>query len=248
MPTEVQKIPGAFNLPANWPKVEFPNIDSGILFDWWADDLALGSASTWVDRKSGKELKLATNFDAPVVVNGPNNHKALTFNQRSKLTAAITGLIPQNTSIAVVYNVDPECSTASRLLSGQSGFRTWTPGVGSRMHINATRVAGSGALGTAQSGPIIKGTWQTTAARYVSGKEIYARTLNGEPVTAALAVGDIDQQTLIVGYNTAGTIGSESTEAGYKGMISRLVIWDKSLTDVDIDAFLAIQKNIFKLP
>lgn len=249
MPTEVQRIPGVFNLPSSWPKVQFPRIDEGILLDWWADDLTLGSSvSTWADRKSGKELKLATNFDPATVVAGPNSHKAVKFVSRSKFTASVTGLLPQSMAMAVVYNVDPDCSTAARLISGQSGFRTWSPGSGAKMHINATRTAGTGALGTVQSGPTVKGTWQTTAARYISNKEIYAKTLNGAGVTGTMLEGDIDQQVLIVGFNTAGVIGGETTDPGYKGLISRIVVWDRALNDVDIDAFLAVQKNTFKLP
>lgn len=248
MSTEVQKIPGVFNLPSNWPKVQFPRIDEGIILDWSADDLALGNLSSWTDRKSGKALKLAPSFDAPVVEAGPNGHKAVKFDARTKLIADVTNFIPQNTSIAVVYNVDPTCSTAARLLSGQSGFRTWSPGTSSKMNLNSTAKAGLTPLGTITSGPIVKGTWQSTATRYISGKEIYARTLNGAGVTGVMAAGDIDQQVFIVGYNTSGVIGGETSDPGYKGLIARIVVWDHALNDVDIDAYLAVQKNTYLLP
>lgn len=248
MPTEVQRIPGAFNLPANWPKVQFPRVDEGILLDWWADDLSLGEMTSWTDRKAGLSLNLNTGFDAPVVTNGPNNHKAIQFNARTKLTTRVDNLLPQSTTIAAVYNVDPACSTAARIMSGQTSFRTWTPGAGSAMHLNTARIAGAGTLGSIQSGPIVKGTWQSTAARYVSGKEIYAKTLNGKAVSGPMAEGELEQTTFIVGYNTAATLGSDANDPGFKGLLSRIVMWDRVLTDVDIDAFLAIQKNTFKLP
>lgn len=251
MTTEIQKIPGNFNLPTTWPKVEFPDITSSVLYDWHADDLKLGAFQPWVDRVSGLALTtFSSNFDLPNVISETNGHKAIVFEKRSKIRAAV-GVLPHFMTLSLVVEPGSDNSGSARLISGQPGFKLVNMDtVGAKMVTNSTIESADKVrttLGSATVGGLVANKKTNAVVRYEPGVSITAQLLGGVPVVGALQNVVSNTEDFLVGYNTLGT-PSASLSEGFQGKISRITIWNRALSPVDIESVMFENKGTYKLP
>lgn len=247
MVTEIQRIPGNFTLPNGWPKIQFPDYTTKILYDWWADDLKTGAFTKLYDRVNSVAMSLTPNFENPSVAkDSVTGHNYINFNRMTRLVASIPTL-PQKLSMGVVYQVDPNTTTGSRLISGELGYRSVQVNpVGTTMKITAA-TAPSVHSGILDVKGVAVSSWQAAAMRFNPGKEIYAQILNNPAVSSNLTTDEVVQNSIIIGASGSTVPSNTSSSPGLTGKISRVVVWDRVLTDLDIEAFLNEQRNIFKL-
>lgn len=251
MPSKVKVLKGDFTFQkSGWPKVEFPNISSGLIRDWWAEDLPLGPVDQWEDRIVQEKLvngfPSSTTFVSPVVTD-TDGIKSVEFNGVSQLQNLFVA--PVNMSIAVVYNVSSAGGNAMRLVSGSEGFRFMSPAESSMVTqvatgSNTARVT----LGTATAGGLVRDQWGASVLSHDNAKTLTAKVLGGNAVVAKIAAEPqpVEQNRFIVGYNSGlATVGHSSA---YIGKVARVMIWNRALSQLDMDAVLLSNKKIFQLP
>lgn len=251
MTTEIQRIPGNFNLPASWPKIYFPDIKTNVLYDWHADDLSVGAFQPWVDRISGMRLETsAAEFDLPMVVLEDNGHKAVVFDKRSKLKAS-TGLLPNLMTMSIVAEAGLDNSASSRLISGSSGFKLVNMDTSSgKMTVNSTMQNADQSrttLGSAIIPGLVTNKKTNAIVRYEPGVSITGQLLGGNAVSGTLGPEVSNTTVLMVGYNTS-PVPTSSLVEGFRGKVSRITIWKKALTTVDMQAVFMENKLSYKLP
>jgi hypothetical protein len=245
MVTQVQKIPGTFTLPADWPKFEYPDIETDLLFDWVAEDLTAGPFTGWKDRIAGNSFfhEGISTVGPPVVTDGtgPDGSATVTFTwdgtanvTPQRIRANFADLLG-DVSIAVVYKANVISDGSARILSGAGGFRsienyTTVNGVMLRGAAGASNIyASMGVPGAPEDQwNIVVGRW-SESAQQMSGKAL-GGTLSTVPM-----VGQIQQTAFYIGGNTANPPGVGSRLNGH---IARMSVWHRAVKDIDIDAIL----------
>lgn len=251
MTTEIQKIPGNFNLPAGWPKVEFPDITTGLVYDWHADDLNVGVFEPWIDRVSGVTLStFGSAFALPNVIVDTNGRKTVVFEKASKLRATV-GQLPHFMTMSLVAKPGPDNNGSARLISGQPGFKLVNMDtVGGRMVTNSTvenedktRVT----VGSASVTGLIPNKQINAVIRYEPGVSITSQFTGAKAVTGKLGTAVANAQDLLVGYNTVNAPSASLIE-GYQGTISRITIWERALSPLDIESVMFENQITYELP
>lgn len=244
--TEVQKIPGKFNLPDTWPKVDLAaNTTDGMAFDWHADDLEVGKPiTTWADRVGAKTLAVDDGFTPPTVIQDPvTGHKTVVFSGLNRLSDwwQILG----DMSISVVYKVDSDNFGGSRILSGSPGYRLWSPVSAGGLTINVADKPSSPLGQMVMTTTRAKTAWQVGVVRYRPETDMYGRLSGGESFETPIT-GPFISERFVVGYNTAATPAATAPNAsGFKGQISRITIWDRALANTDIDLAILEREREF---
>lgn len=241
MATEIQRIPGSFSLPADWPKVEFPDINSNLLFDWRADDLPLGDiAQPWLDRVSGQALTAMSggSWQSIPVINAGSGHKAAQFRGASRLR--IDHTLPQELTMCFVYRHREAGNSGGRLASGSDSYRTVMAGTGESLNTNVA-VNSSNVLGQALIPGVKLETWQSATVSFATGRgdnsKIIGQVLGG-PTTEQKILPEVmpPQAVLYIGFNPTSPGGTNSATVGYKGDIARIMVWGRGLSPIDVRA------------
>lgn len=244
--TEVQKIPGKFNLPDGWPQVDLEaNATNGLAFDWHADDLAVGQPVTeWADRIGAKTLAVDDKFAAPTVIqDAVTGHKSLVFNGMARMSD--WWQIPGDLSISVVYKVDGDNFGGSRILSGSTGYRLWSPITAGGLTINVADKPSSPLGQMVMATSRAKSAWQAGVVRYRPGVDMYGRMAGGVAVEAPIP-GSMVSERFVVGYNTSNEPALTAPNAsGFKGQISRISIWNRALSNADLDLAILEREREF---
>lgn len=233
--TEIQKVPGQFNLPAGWPRLDFPDTTTGLVADFRAADLPLGtlSADGWKSTDRTLTLKPATSLAAPVVRADSRGQRYLQI-ERSRLSAVVDWSGPV-TMLAVV-KTPFESGRSARITSGGGagwrrlgtanlqGFSVATDknptGVGIPEGVSDTLTAIIGRFGPSQiDGMKHGGVWSTPA-----------------DVPSAS-----NQTQFLV---AAGTTDDESQF--FKGNLYQVQVWNRVLSKSDAEAALQLAANTYR--
>lgn len=226
--TEIQKVPGNFNLPAGWPRLEFPDVTTGLVADWRADALPLGNfpADGWKSSVGSlPPLKHLLSASAPQVMQDAAGMKYLRFDS-SRLAAAVDW--SGDLTVLAVLNPDFPAGLVGRIVAGPGGaYRSLsTTGTGSFMA--KTNAAGDRVLGT----QAIPGRVTAVLARYsataVDGK------MHGQDWSSASIPSAVPAQKEVYVGAGAGMTADSILKAG----LYRLQVWDRSLSKNDADAAL----------
>lgn len=79
--TEVQRVPGVFNLPDDWPTLDFPDLTTGLIADFHASDLPVGGLEAgWKSAVGTMKLTLDTRSAVvPQAVNDSSGRRVVRF-------------------------------------------------------------------------------------------------------------------------------------------------------------------------
>lgn len=226
--TEIQKVPGNFNLPSGWPRLEFPDVTTGLVADWRADSLPVGAfpSDGWKSSVGTlPPLKHLTSADTPQVMQDAGGMKYLRFSS-SRLGTAVDW--SGDLTVLAVLNPDFPAGLVGRVVAGPGGaYRSLsTTGTGSFMA--KTNTAGDRVLGTAS----IPGRVTAVLARYsataVDGK-VHGQDWSSASIPSAVPA----QKEMYVGAG-AGMAADSILKAG----LYRLQVWDRALSKNDAEAAL----------
>lgn len=121
--TEIQRVPGTFNLPSNWPRVEIPDVETGILVSWDASSLELGAlpVSGWIaSNGSAGPLAAVSGTNVPLVAKDAMGKKFVRLNKtRLRSYVEING----DTTVLMVLRTAPHEGNRVRILTGNNGYR-----------------------------------------------------------------------------------------------------------------------------
>lgn len=247
MKTEIQTVEGEFKLGADWPKLVYPALSDGLIIDWVADDLKVGPLTApWQSRVSNTHpLSPLAESDTGIIPNevkldsNGHNYVEMLAGQRLR-TWTIDWAIDQDITIMAVVRPrrPPEGSglgTNSRIISGANG------GFRSILHTPGTYSIGVTGKTTRISSASVFGRIEAVMGRY--GKNIYDGKQYGQNLvvpTEPYADQKSVQQYVLVG-------GNDTTQANAKlyGDLFRISIWDRLLTDQEMDAALADQAKTY---
>lgn len=253
MPIEIQRIPGDFTFPTDWPKLTFSNVDK-VVMDWWADDLDLGPLTTsWVDRVSGVEMVptlLNDSWQPPVVKEGgAGGHRAVRFDGLSRLMA--TRDFKSSLAYSIVYKVDPATSSGARVVSGKMGFRSLlvaSPSTNPSALTGQVATAPNVVVNTKTMYNMVMNQWQSAVISHSFGGNYSGQILNGPVFSMPSSTQEISQTDLVLGYNTAGTATlTAEFPVGLHGEISRFTVWDMGLSELEIDTVNKSNQKLFVL-
>lgn len=249
MKTEIQTVPGEFKLGADWPKLVYPALNEGLIIDWVADDLPLGPMTAPWQSRTGNHHPLGPvalmDSEAGILPNevklDANGHKYLQILAGQRLrTWTINWAIDQDVTMMAVVRpqrppADSGLGTNSRLISGANG------GFRSMLHATGTYSIGVTGKTTRISSASVFGNIEAIMGRY--GKNMYdGKQYGGKLVTPTDPFPDQKsvQEYIIVG-------GNDTTLANAKlyGDLFRISIWDRQLTDQEMDAALADQAKTY---
>ena len=249
MPSKVQTLRGDFTFQkSGWPKVEYPNISEGLIRDYRVEDLADGPVTEWVDRIVGAKL---VNSDPSVLANPvvtfEDGRRSVVFAGNTRFQEWFT--VPANLSIAVVYNASSlGHNTNMRLVSGADGFRYFAPNMTSMAVQVATGAADKRiTLGTVNASGLVRDQWGAAVLSHANATSLSAKVLGGTYVTGKILAEPqpVVQSRLILGYNSAAVANNIT---GFHGKVARLMVWDRALAPVDMDAVLIQNKKMYNLP
>lgn len=238
--TEIQKVPGRFNLPKDWPRLVLPDLTSDLLADWRAEDLPVGAMPVTGWRSAAgpqaDALKLVNDPGRalPVVAVDGNGNKYARFTN-SLLQAATLWDGP--VTIVATVRPDADATGVQRIITGPSGrFRSVArQGTGF-----AVGVTGLTAYFTTSAQP---GELAIVAARFTeTDLDAVQYGFPWSPVKP-IEGGYPRQDIVAVGSN----IAAPGTEGFFKGDIYRLQVWGRAMSNADVEAALQSNFNAYGL-
>lgn len=236
--TEIYKIPGEFNTPpSTWPRMAFPDLTKGLIEEWVADDLTVGSFPSvgWTGRK-GLALTpwFLTGLVAPDVVEGTMGHKAVRFNNSQlrslELPEAWRGVATYEFVINPIEGSSGGARVASGLVGQFRGIYMYTTNFSA-----TTSQATNANLSTANLGAYTPGQITSVMARYNSN-EVDGKVM-GRPFSQPVGVtGTTPQTAFFVGANSSSP---PSPPSFLKADIYRIRVWNRVLTNEEVDVAMA---------
>lgn len=242
--TEIQKIPGAFKVPSGWPKLLFPDTETGLIADWQATDLAAGVlAGGWASRvPGGGTLKTTNQTPAPSVQLDSAGRKYLKLGT-SRISTQLSWSGPM--TILVSLRPDNEANATStsprRIYSGPSGnFRALyasTTGVQATMQTNNSNTS----TGKVVAPNVVNGSLLTIATRY--GDTIFdSFAAHSGWSTEYSSPGAPTQSEFGIGANSASPPDPTSFMFGD---LYRVQAWNRLLTKTDVEAAVRLNDRAY---
>lgn len=249
MKTEIQTVPGEFKLGANWPKLVYPALSEGLVIDWAADDLPVGPLTGRWDSRVNANHPLnpmpLMDSEAGILPNevklDANGHKYVEMRAGQRLRSwTIDWAFDQDITIMAVFRpqqvpADSGLGTNSRIFSGANG------GFRSMLHAGTTYSIGVTGKTTRISTGAVYGRVEAIMGRY--GKNMYDGKQYGQNLvtpTEPYADQKSAQEYILVGGNDTTT-----PNAKLYGDLFRISIWDRLLTDQEMDAALGDQAKTY---
>lgn len=249
MPSKVQKLRGDFTFQkSGWPKVEYPNVSTGLIRDYRAEDLTDGPVTEWTDRIVGaKFITAATSGFTDPVSTFEDGRRSLVFAGKSRMDDQF--VVSPDFSIAVVYHATSEGHSSSmRLISGADGFRYLSPTINTMSAQVATNPSAQRITVASVNAPgLVRDQWGAAVLSHSNAKTLAVKVLGGTYVksTVLQEPQPVVQTRVILGANS-GVASNNIT--GFYGKVVRVMVWDRALAPVDMDAVLVQNKKIYNLP
>lgn len=252
MPTEIQKVPGTFTLPAGWPRLVIPDTKTGIYADFDAASLPLGRLNGRWESNAGTVPFALTNrnnpanpSDEPVVTVDSNGNQRVTFDGTNRLDSTPNPFPAMPAQITILATIRPTWFSDPN--DAQSHVRIVTgPGNAYRsIQLNWAVPGQYLAAGTPGSAQVTStrplGQLTQAAARF--GAATIQADVYGAGTAKAAATGTLTTQTgLFLGAN-----GEGSPLGHFKGDFYRVQIWSRVLNDTDLAAAMAENAERFNI-
>lgn len=233
MTTTVQRLYGDDSgFPTSRPKIQIPDITTGLLLDYNADTLGAIGASVTAWASAAGSLGAAADLTVsstskPTVVAGPNGHKAVQATAASSqyLRTALFGS-PIGLPLTQTIVVRPDSTSTGALISGN--FTSSSAFAGIRR--NSTGYdAGAGASGELANGSsadttgfhVVTIRHGASALLRVDKSEAFGATGQAAPTLA-----NLPRVTLFA--------NSAATSTFFSGAVARMLMFNRALTDADI--------------
>lgn len=234
--TEIQKVPGTFNLPTDWPRLIFPDTTTGLIADWRADLLPVGTlASTGWKSATGAAGVLTADgsLAQPTVKTDARGQKHLTMEStRMRSTVNWAGDI----TILAVVRPTLTAGQVSRIASGGGdGYRSLNTSNSDKFSIATNKSSATGST----IPNVASGALTAVIGRY-GATELDGLQYGGSWSTPAVATGHPTQSVLFVGGNSSG-----DATAFLRGDLYRLQVWNRILTKTDAEAALQTMANTY---
>lgn len=231
--TEIQKVPGEFNLPADWPRLALPDTQ-GRVADYQASTLTVGNLPTtgWASSLGSIAPLVANPAMATPAVRSDSSGKKYLRMDTSRLEATVDWA--GDLTILVVLRPDMASTRYARIVSGgTAGYRA----------INAEQTNAFAAQTSASGGATSRLTTVTTGqltavlGRY-SATEVDLKQ-HGQPwSTPAPTSGHPKQTVFCVGANMANPVPDI---AFLHADVYRIQVWNRVLPKAEAEA--ALQAN-----
>lgn len=235
----IQKIPGKFQVPPDWPKIEKIDLETGLIYEWDASTLDLGPLpdTGWKASVGDKSFVVQANTPNVEVVQDVNGVSGVKFEAtRIGADLALSG------DMTMLVTLRPSSTPASgglRLLSGdanlfrglyldKNGFMVV---VGANKATNSPQVIGT--LPTEGEGTVV-------AARY--GDKMDGLVLGQTRSIQFDVPGKPDQVRFMSGGN-----GGNPPSYFYKGLIYRYQMWNRLLSDKELEAAVTDNAKKYKI-
>lgn len=232
------KVPQPFTDTTNL--LQIADISQGMIADWDADSLGSGTVSSWASSVAGGQALASpiSGSTAPTVGNGPNGHKAVTFNGSQSISGS-SPLLPNGMpgTIIVVAKNDLADNTA-RLVSSSvddAGF-FYTRFRLSGLQANASRVSGQTTAYTTSRAAA--GQWVIGVFRF-SSLGVKVDSSLGDKASASGTVPNFS------GYPILGM--SNSGSETLTGAIARVMVYDRELSDASVDSVMDALRDTYGL-
>jgi|GEM_PF-7074092 len=246
MTTTVQRLYGDDSgFPSSRPIISVPDITTGLLLHYSADSLgAVGSSvSAWASTEGslGAAADLTGGSSSkPVVVAGPNGHKAVRFDAASSqyLRSALFGT-PLGLPLTQVVVMRPTATSTAAVISGH--FSSSSSFIGIR-RISSGYDAGAGATGELVNGS----SSDTSSFHVVTARHGSNALLRVDTVESAGATG---QASPTLATLPRVTIGANSAANGQflSGDIVDVRMYARALTNADIASLHATLGAVYGL-
>lgn len=237
--TEIQKVPGQFNLPAGWPRLEFPDITSGLVADWDAASLKAGAlpGTGWPSSvTTAPPLAVTEGTAAPLVAVDSAGRPFVRFDT-AKLYTTVSWL--GDTTIMVTLRPDLADGNLGRVITGGgAGYRA--------MQLNGT-ASPTVTTSRAPSPTSLPGTFATGKLTAVIGRygasEVDGIVSGGQWSAPAATPGHPPQTLFVMGANTA----TPPTASSYlHADVYRVQVWSRILSKADAAAALSAAAQRYK--
>lgn len=231
--TEIQRVPGAFRLPADWPRLEFPDTETGLLVDWDASTLPLGSLATagWEPAAGkGAPITVVGSNPVPEVRVDASGHKFLQLN-KTRLRSYTE--LASETTILVVLKPTGQSGAKARILTGNLTYRG--------LYLTSGGFAADvgqapGSTNSTLAGMPTPGVVTATVGRY--GNASVDVAAHGKGWSLPSPVSNLSRQSeFTIGSNTL----TPPTEDGFLvADLYRVQIWNRVLTRTDVEAVMQL--------
>lgn len=251
--TEIQKVPGNFNLPADWPKLEIPDVTSDLLGDWNGRNLEVGPMpGNWgnsISNAAGSFYPFKGGFyeDPVVELDEESGENYIKFT-KSRLRVDKLNIL-QDAHLTIIVTVRPSEPTANgtsttnteRIISGANGgFRAISRAFDSNTGLNQFRLSVTSR--TVNLPAQLSGNTKYSVVGRFTGT-----TINGKSSIDSEYVRDNNSlQQSVQSYINLG--GNDTTNMGtnFRGDVFRVQIWTRLLSDTDVEAVFKENKERFK--
>lgn len=248
MSTEIQKVPGTFNLPANWPKLEIPDLVSNVYADFRADSLPLGVLAQW-SKSAGTatwSLKpsVASVSTAPVVSRDSGGRNRVVFEGGSRLDSVFpeTEMLGDVSYVVTAAPMWSKGTDSVRLVSGSgTGYRAVNHSTGAQFLFRSSESPEARTADVGVETP--SGTITTVGARFTS-TEVSGKAYGQPNVVTAIPTGPVLKQTNVF----VGASGSAPPAGLFWGSIYRIQIWKRALSNLELDAAMAENAVRYGIP
>ena len=232
------KVPQPFTDTTNL--LSIADISQGMIADWDADSLGSGTVSSWASSVSGGQVLASpiSGSTAPTVGNGPNGHKAVTFNG-SQSIAGSSPLLPNGmpgTIIVVAKNDLPD--NTARLASSSVDDAGYFYTRFRRSGLQATSALTGGQTSAYTTTKAGAGQWVVGVFRF-SNTGVKVDSSLGDKASASGTVPNFSGYP-ILGMSNAG---SETLT----GAIARVMVYDRELSDSSVASAMDALRDTYGL-
>lgn len=248
MPTEIQKVPGKFNLPSDWPKLVLPDTTTDLYADFDATTLPLGALSgAWRTNGGSTPFALSSRTGAPVptVSKDANGIQKVTFDGTNRLDGnpATFAAMPAQLTILATFRptqwVNPDDAGNIRVVTGP-GWAYRSIQMNGKTQGQYFVASGAGEARMASTVPV--GQITQVAGRF--GVSSTTANIYGIGTTVGAATGTVTSQAgFFIGAN-----GEDAPAGHFKGDLYRVQIWGRVLNDTDIAAAMSQNAERFRIP
>ena len=230
------KVPQPFTDTTNL--LQIADISQGMIADWDADSLGSGAVSSWASSVSGGQVLASpiSGSTAPIVGNGPNGHKAVTFNGSQSISGS-SPLLPNGMpgTIIVVAKSDLADNTA-RLVSSSVDDAGYLYTRFRRSGLQATSALTGEQTSAFTTTKASAGQWVVGVFRF-SSLGVKVDSSLGDKASASGTVPNFS------GYPILGM--SNSGSETLTGAIARVMVYDRELSDSSVASLMDAMRDTY---